>query len=64
VSKQYQIDYTINRVDDDGHVTEIGFGGTGRWGSIREAAYEVESQLANDEWAHTSPEAAKGGGGK
>lgn len=47
---RYQIDYTITRIDDDGLGDEIGFGGTGAWKSLKEAAYEVESQLANDEW--------------
>jgi len=50
---EYQIDYTIRRIDNDGSQAEIGFGGTGRWSTIREAAFEVESQLANDDWAYT-----------
>lgn len=51
---EYLIDYTIRRIDEDDEATEIGFGGTSQCGSIKEAAYEVESQLANEQWAHTA----------
>jgi len=50
MSVRYRIDYSIHQIDDDGTVTDIAWGGTSSARTIKEAAYELESQLSNEEW--------------
>ena len=48
---EFRIEYTIQRrrpADED--FVEIGFGSSGGWGRLGAAAYEVESQIANQCW--------------
>jgi hypothetical protein len=48
---QYRIEFQITgRGPDDEDFTEIGFGSTGAWGSIGQAAHILESMVAHGEW--------------
>ena len=48
---EYRIEFSIQRArGDDGDFKEIGFGSSGTCGTIRDAAYAVESLVQNGEW--------------
>jgi hypothetical protein len=51
----YRIEFTIQRRtegtdDGDDDFTEIGFGASSGWGTVKAALYEVESMVDNYEW--------------
>lgn len=51
----YRINFSIEERRDgiDADYREVGFGGTSAWGEINEAAYEMESMIANGLWETT-----------
>ena len=47
----YRIEFAIQRRDSgDDDFTEIGFGSSGSWGSVNQAAHIVESMVQAREW--------------
>jgi hypothetical protein len=51
---EYRIDYTITRrTDGEEDFTEVGFGSSGAWSSVDQAAHMLESAVANREWETT-----------
>jgi hypothetical protein len=47
----YRIDYTITRRQDgEDDFTEIGFGSSGAWSDVSQAAHMVQSSVQNREW--------------
>lgn len=49
---EYRIEFAIQRCSDDGSgdFTEIGFGSSGTWSDVDQAAHIVESMIATREW--------------
>ena len=51
MATEYRIDFTVTRrTDDDEDFTEIGFGSSGAWGSIDQAASMLEAGVTHREW--------------
>ena len=50
MAERYRIDYQISSIDEEDCATEIAFGGTSTWGTVKEAAHDIESQIVNEEW--------------
>jgi hypothetical protein len=47
----YRIEFSIQRCDDEsGDFTEIGFGSSGSWSDVDQAAHIVESMIVTREW--------------
>ena len=52
---EYRIDFTITgRGPDDEDFQEIGYGSSGAWSTVDQAAHMVESAIRNREW-ETAP---------
>jgi hypothetical protein len=48
---EYRIEFSIHRRDDGAEdFAEIGFGSSGAWSDVDQAAYEVGSAVQNREW--------------
>jgi hypothetical protein len=48
---QYRIDFTITRrTEGDADFEEIGFGSSGAWSDIDQAAHILQSSVQNREW--------------
>lgn len=51
MAADYRIDFTITRRQDgDEDFAEIGFGSSGAWSTVNQAAYDVESAVQNRVW--------------
>ena len=51
MSAEYRIEYSIQRqTPDDVDFTEIGFGSSGAWASVDQAAYMLESDVVHGQW--------------
>jgi hypothetical protein len=48
----YRIEFSVQRCDDNGSgdFTEIGFGSSGTWSDVEQAAHIVESMVVHREW--------------
>lgn len=47
---EYRIEFSIQRRDGEDDFTEIGFGSSGAWSDLDQAAHMVESAIVNREW--------------
>jgi hypothetical protein len=50
----YRVDFTVTRREDgDGDFTEIGFGSSGAWDTVDQAAHIAHSAIQNRDWETT-----------
>lgn len=51
MSDEYRIEFAIQRRSDgEDDFTEVGFGSSGGWGDVDQAAHIVSSMVQNREW--------------
>lgn len=51
---EYRIEFSVQRQQDgEEDFTEIGFGSSGSWSDVDQAAHMLESAVANREWETT-----------
>lgn len=48
-----RITFAIERRNDDGEFVEIGFGDSGPWSTVDQAAHMLQSAVTNREWETT-----------
>lgn len=54
MSAEYRIEFSIQRrLPDEDDFTEVGYGSSGGWSSLDQAAHMVESAIQNREWETT-----------
>lgn len=52
---EYRIEYAIQRrLPGEDDFTEIGFGSSGAWHSVRQCAHMVQSDVDNEGWETTA----------
>lgn len=48
---EYRIEFSIQRRDDGAaDFTEVGFGSSGAWSDVDQAAHDLQSAVVNREW--------------
>jgi hypothetical protein len=52
-TQEYRIDFSVQRRTDGGDWEEVGFGSSGAWGGVDQAAHMVNSAVQNREWETT-----------